>query len=304
MNPVAFFVVTNVFPFIGFLISTWLFTVPHREVRLARKRGNVGPINYWAILVMWLNSILWTAYGFACRDFKMFFWVSPAVFTYFYFLLSILVTLSNEYPKDEMFGLEVGMVSGVMALLALAAVQQLIFPEDAKAIYGSIASVSSIIANGFPLLTTYHVIKTKDSSRIHMGIGIAAFTNCLFWELYAIVLEDWNVLASTTGALVLTGFQVLLCFMYERKEENESHMENERIKTQCEPTSIVVTKEVSGDDTEGTLSATPSLESLDPNDGAGSDSDEEMGLPGCVPVTETTIVNLYDVIDNLAPQRT
>jgi hypothetical protein len=299
------FVVTNVFPFIGFLISSWLFTVPYREVKLARKRGNVGPVNYWVMLVMWLNSILWTIYGFSCRDYKMFFWVSPAVFTYFYFLLSILSTLSNEFPKQEMFGLEIGMVGGILALLALGAVQQLVFPDHAQVIYGSIAAVTSIIANGFPLSTTLHVISNKDSSRIHFGIGIASFTNCLFWELYAFVLKDWNVLASTSGALFLTGIQVLLCCCYERKEENDAHAENERLKQEQEAGYMphsgdgvikIETKEHEAThkatDDDHTLSTYNSTESLG---FGGNASDEEWQLPGTV----VDISNMEQVIGDI-----
>jgi hypothetical protein len=223
---IAVFLATNVFPFIGILISLWLFTVPYKEVKLARKRGDVGPINYWVILVMWLNSILWTIYSFIIADYKTFFWVSPQVFTFLYFNLSLLSTLNNEFPRKETFGLETGMVCGVMAILALCAVQQFIFPNHAKTIFGSIGTCTSILSNASPLSTLRHVIQHRDSSRIHFGIAIASFTNMAFWELYALVLQDWNYVASTSVSLFLTGVQVLLCCCFGRKEENEAHTEN------------------------------------------------------------------------------
>ncbi|KAF5278450.1 hypothetical protein FQA39_LY05939 [Lamprigera yunnana] len=94
--------------------------------------------------------------------------------------------------------------------------------------YGLIVTILLLVLIGSPLLELKEIVRTKDASCIPFPITFMGTICSSLWLLYGIILLNNFMIVQNVVGLTLCFVQLMLCFMYPKRKEDEKKIRNNK----------------------------------------------------------------------------
>ena len=99
--------------------------------------------------------------------------------------------------------------------------------EDQIEVVGIIVNINLVFFFGAPLSTIFIVLRTRNSSTIHLGTMVLNILNTTFWLLYGLSIMDPYICIPNGLGLLLGIAQGVLCMFFPRvQRKNQNNLEN------------------------------------------------------------------------------
>lgn len=114
-------------------------------------------------------------------------------------------------------------LANVVVWLAIAAIISFASPlsdQTRELIVGICVNLNLVVFYGSPLSTIFTVLKTHNSSTIHIRTMVTNTFNGTFWAVYGIAIQDWFIIVPNSLGALLGVVQIVLCLLFSRKPES------------------------------------------------------------------------------------
>jgi solute carrier family 50 (sugar transporter) len=164
----------------------------------------VGSLSVFPFVSMFVNSFLWTCYGFLRHDFTV---VVPNLTGTIVGLAGVLVFHANapieSYEHEGKY-----YYAGASAFTLFGLVS---FFYGADQLIGSVAVVMCVVLMGSPLVVLRTVLMDKNCQAMPFWTSLTTWINTLSWMLYGIVVaKDFMIYFPNVCGFILASFQMLL----------------------------------------------------------------------------------------------
>lgn len=231
-----------VVPILGILIAWALGLSPLKRVHRAEREGALGDYNPLPSTVFLINSIAWLFYAGLIDN------VFLIVLKIVLIVINLQLTLASyRVASDDCRRQMEAVIHGGIGILMLFYILFYfeVSPYYLQQSFGYVCMVLNLLIFVAPFTTIRLVIASRDASRIYAPFAILGFFGSFFWFLYGLVISDIPLIVPNGIGALLNIFQLLLCFILKR-ENNESSNQfdghDEMIQTgtkSCEPESPI-----------------------------------------------------------------
>jgi len=151
-------------------------------------------------------------------------------------LAEFLVECWNKLKNSNKFRIELIIgINIIVVLFYIFLTNYVLDLESSKVLLGVTGNVYTIIMYTAPLITMYHVIKTRCSKSIDIRLAIMQTVNASIWFTYGLVIADPLIWIVGIPGVMFGLIQILLTLMFSSEEKLESfhhpsmHILNENI---------------------------------------------------------------------------
>eukprot|EP00890_Picochlorum_soloecismus_P003403 jgi/Picsp_1/4063/NSC_01574-R1_protein len=215
-----------VFPLLGGVVGTMMFSAPFKAILRARKERVLGSLNPLPYPAQTANAAGWLAYSYVIvptnlSGSALLFWVNELGLLLGLFFTMSTYSLANQKIKDRILAILLFFFL-VIPLIGAIGVMTKMSSNDLKLMWGFTANAILLMYYAAPLSTVITVIKTKSTASLNLPLGIMQTVNGLLWFGYGLAVTDpfiWvpNAIGACTGSLLCT-----LLFIFRKKKRPES----------------------------------------------------------------------------------
>mmetsp|Transcript_15295 Transcript_15295/g.15426 ORF Transcript_15295/g.15426 Transcript_15295/m.15426 type:complete len:287 (+) Transcript_15295:316-1176(+) len=219
-------VTTILVPSTACFFNNIMYITPLAKVLQVRFDKKLGAINPYPWVLMIFNCFGWLIYSCLQPDIFLFWSVFPGMTLGIFYTLTAFGVLGvkNKFEEKLREGMELMIMTGVIfwGIIIMLITQILVaIPNGDHIALNMIRYVASSFQVMFlfsPLSTLTTVIRTRDSSSLHMPMAIVNGTNCVLWVLYGIVKGDPFLWVPNFLGLICTAPQIILIFLFPAHE--------------------------------------------------------------------------------------
>lgn len=197
-----------VVPIAGGLVTIVMFCCPLPAVLRARRDKDLGDLNPLPFAAVLFNSVGWVIYSLVVNNYLLY-WPNE-VGT----MLGLFMTLSCYGLADQQTReYQLWVCQFFAFLLSLVGAISVFVPLRGKALkwtWGFTVNFILLVYYAAPLSTTFRVIKRRDSSSLHLPMGIMNLLTGSLWVAYGIAIDDMFV-AVPNG--IGAGFAVVILLL-------------------------------------------------------------------------------------------
>ena len=200
-------------PAIGTLSVQFLVLASLKTVNLVSKNKQLGTLNPVPYPFMFTLSLAWFLYGLLLQDYFLTVCNIIGIWLGIYY---VIITYSFSSIKQQ--HLIMNALMSTLMLIFIASILSFLVLKDYPTfktyplgLTGAMIQLMFYIA---PLLNMRYVIKSRNSSSIHLPLSIMSVVTCGIWTLYGIVLVDWWILSTNIMSLLFSLLQLTLRLIY------------------------------------------------------------------------------------------
>lgn len=220
--------VTIIAPAIGVFLANLMWLASLKVAYVARyKNKQLGSLNPLPFTMIVINCIGQLLYGILIKNYFIFF------ANFFGLLIGLfccttsitLLTQSNNLKPNEnditlANRIEAIMIGGIAAWFFILLLTEIVFPNSYPSdfVIGIICNVTTIGYYASPLSSLYNVIKTKDSSSLHLPSILANLLNATMWLIFGFYgLNNIIVWLPNVVGITLVACQLTIILIYNPK---------------------------------------------------------------------------------------
>lgn len=215
MSQPARIILEWIVPIVGDILAILLFLSPVKtliKVHVEQKLGDVNPIPF---TMMILNCTVWTLYGMRFKPPTIFFICLPNLIgiPIGFFAFAITYPLASAAVKRSLLKVLSVLTMGIIPFLFLTfAISGGAdpFPQ----ILGIVTVSAQLTFFASPLNSIAHIVRTKSSSSIHLGLALMSTISSLLWTVFGLVSNDWFMFIPNFCSMTLGIVQLSLRFLF------------------------------------------------------------------------------------------